>query len=94
VSCYASDESVEVIGVPGRELAAVFYADRGLGPAEEIQGHVLDGGHVFRAVAGPQPGGIVAEDDVEHPVQAVLDLPVGARTARAKVSAPSLAAAR
>lgn len=37
---------------------------------------MLDGGHVLGAMAGPEPGEVVVEDDVQHPVEAVLDAPV------------------
>ena len=37
-----------------------------------------DGGHVLRAVSGAQAAKVFVEDDVEHPVQAVLDVPVRA----------------
>jgi len=36
---------------------------------------VFDDSHVLRAVAAAQPCEIVMENDVEHPVQAVLDGP-------------------
>ena len=39
---------------------------------------MLDDSHVLRAKAGPQARQIIVEDDVEHPVQPVLDAPVAA----------------
>ena len=47
-----------------------------LDSAHEIDGKVSDDSHVFLAMAGSQAGLIVAEGDVEHPVQAVLDGPM------------------
>ena len=44
----------------------------------EVDGEVFDDGHVLRAVAGPQAGEIVAEDDIEHPMEPVFDAPMGA----------------
>jgi len=35
-----------------------------------------DDGHVFGAVAFSETGLVVAEDDIEHPVQLVFDAPV------------------
>ena len=37
---------------------------------------MADGGHVVGAVALAQAGLVVAEGDIEHPVQAILDRPV------------------
>ena len=39
---------------------------------------MLDDRHVLRAEAGAQARQIIVEDDVEHPVQPVLDAPVAA----------------
>ncbi len=44
--------------------------------ADEVEGEVVDGAHVAGAVALPEAGLVVAEGDVEHPMQAVLDGPV------------------
>src|SRR3546814_5806626 len=45
--------------------------------ADEVQGHVFDDGHVVGPVPGAQTGEVVVEDDVVHPVQPVLDAPMG-----------------
>src|SRR3546814_20182200 len=45
--------------------------------ADEVQGHVFDDGHVLGPAPGAQTGEVVVEDDVEHPVQPVLDAPMG-----------------
>ena len=39
---------------------------------------MADGGHVRRSVPGSQADEVVVEDDVHDPVEAVLDVPVGA----------------
>jgi hypothetical protein len=39
---------------------------------------VLDDSHILRAKAGPQSRQIIVEDDVEYPVQPVLDAPMAA----------------
>jgi hypothetical protein len=46
--------------------------------AHEVHGDVLDDGHVLRPVSGSEPCEVVVKDDVEDPMQAVLDTPVGA----------------
>ncbi len=40
-----------------------------------------DDGEVLRAEAGAQAAEVVVEDDVEDPVETVLDAPVGGRGA-------------
>jgi hypothetical protein len=64
--------------------------------SQQVHRHVLDDGHIVRAEARSQASEVVMEDDIEHPVEPVLDAPVradgaGARTALAKVLAPSWA---
>lgn len=46
--------------------------------ADEVHGDAFDHSHVLGAVGGPQAVEIVVKDDVEHPVEAVLDAPMGA----------------
>ena len=55
--------------------AEAFFAGSGF---DEIESHVFDGGHVFGTVFGSEAHEIVVEDDVEDPVEAVFDAPVGA----------------
>ena len=38
-------------------------------------------GHVVGTVSGSQAGEVVVEDDVEHPMEAIFDVPVGAHGA-------------
>jgi hypothetical protein len=71
-----SDEGLEVGGVPAGAHAAALQADGRLRLAQQVHGHVPDHGHVLGRVTGPEPGEVVPEHDVEHPVQPVLDAPV------------------
>ena len=66
----------EVVWVQVWELAADLEAVPVLRISDEVQGPVLDDGHVSGAVVGPEPGEVVVEDDVEYPVETVLDVPV------------------
>ena len=45
---------------------------------DEVHGHVFDNGHVFGPVSGAESSEVVVEDDVEDPVEAIFDAPVGA----------------
>ena len=47
-----------------------------LGAVQEIEGHVADGRHVLGTVSGPEAAEVLVGDDVEHPTQTVLDMPV------------------
>src|SRR5271168_5582250 len=68
----------EVIRIPTGAFSAELEASFVLSGSDEIDGEVSDDCHVFRTVTGAQARLIVAEGDVENPVQAVLDGPVGA----------------
>src|SRR3546814_9478384 len=70
------DECLEVVRVEAGELPPVLEAVLVLGMADEVHGHVFDDGHVLGPVPGAQTGEVVVEDDVEHPVQPVLDAPM------------------
>ena len=76
------DQVFQILGIPSGALAAVLQADRRLRLAQQIKREVLHDGHIFRAMAGPQAGEIVAEHHVEHPMQPVLDAPMAAHRAR------------
>src|SRR3982750_2373205 len=71
------NEAFEVGGVPAGALAAVLEAHGRSRLMQQVHRHVPDHGHVRGAVAGPEPGEIIAEDDIQDPVQPVLDAPVG-----------------
>jgi len=45
-------------------------------PAQQVHGQVSDGCHILRPGAGSQSAKVLVEDNVEHPVQPVLDVPV------------------
>ena len=68
---------------------AAFDADafflRGFGALEKVEGDVADGGEVGRSVALSDAALVLAVDDVEHPMEAVLDTPnAGARRGRTR----------
>src|SRR3954465_10438743 len=63
-----SDEGLEVGGVPAGALAAALQADGWSRLMQQVRGHVSDHGHVRGAMAGPEPGEIIAEDDIQDPV--------------------------
>ena len=46
--------------------------------AEEVEGHVAQGGEVGGGVAGAHAAFIFAQGDIEHPVEGVFDAPVAA----------------
>ena len=71
-----SEKGFEVVGIEIGELSAGLEAVAIVWCAHEVDGHVAHDCHVLRAWSGPQPHEVVVEDDVEHPMQAVLDLPV------------------
>jgi hypothetical protein len=64
--------------VPGCFLAAVLEADGRLCLCQQVESGVPDDGHIGRSMTGAQTGEVIAEDDIEHPVQPVLDPPVPA----------------
>src|SRR5690349_3097487 len=73
-----SDEGLEVGGVPAGALAAVLEADGRRRLAQQVHRHASGHGHVGERVAGPEPGEVIAKDDVQVPVRPVLDPPVPA----------------
>ena len=72
----SAQDFAEVVRVPGSLFPAHLEAGLGRGGAHEVEPHVADNGHVLGAMSGAQPVEIVVEDDVEHPVQSVLDAPM------------------
>ena len=44
--------------------------------SHQVHGHVFDHGHVLRPVEAAQACEIVVEDDIENPMQPVLDAPM------------------
>ena len=72
------EDCCEIIGIPAGAFSSELDASLVLGGSDEVDGEVSDDRHVFRAVPDSETRLIVAEGDVENPMQAVLDGPVGA----------------
>src|SRR5580700_11502732 len=72
------NEACEEIVVPGGDFAFGAEAWLAWGLADEIVGHVLDGGEVGGGVLGADAAFVVAEDHVHDPMEAVLDGPMAA----------------
>ena len=65
--------------VPGGDF--LFGADATLFGgvlAQEVEGHVAQGGQMVGGVAGAHAALVLAQGDVEHPVEGVFDAPVAA----------------
>jgi hypothetical protein len=71
------DEGFEAVGIQIGEFPASFEAVLVLWVADQVEVHVFDDGHVSWAVCGAEARKVVVEDDVEHPMETVLDAPVG-----------------
>ena len=71
------DEGFEAVGIQIGEFPASFEAVLVLWVAAQVEVHVFDDGHVSWAVCGAEARKVVVEDDVEHPMETVLDAPVG-----------------
>lgn len=67
--------------VPSGGFSSGFEAVFSRGLFDKIHGHVFDGGHVARSVAGAQAHEVVVEDNVAHPMEPVFDAPMGAHGA-------------
>jgi hypothetical protein len=72
------NETCEEVVVPGGDFA--FGAEAWLAGsfADQIVGHVFEGGEVGGGVLGADAAFVVAEDHVHHPMEAVLDRPMAA----------------
>ena len=73
----ADDGSGEGVG-PSGTFALSGDGEFGSGGLEQVEGDLSEGGEVFGAVILAVSCTILVEGDVEHPVQPVLDVPVGA----------------
>lgn len=79
------DEGGEVVGVEGGDVlpgadghgSSFFARERGV-DFEGVEGDFAQNGKVGGGFAGAGAAGVLAHEDVEPPVQAVLDAPVGA----------------
>src|ERR671921_2426578 len=75
----ASDDPEHVIVVPGRHFAPTASAGSAVAVAgDEVEGDLAQEGEVAGGGAVAYPAVVLAEGDVEHPVQRVLDAPVPA----------------
>jgi len=77
-----ADQGFEVVWIEVGELSPHLEAVLAFWISHEVHGHVFDDGHVLRSVLAAEAGEIVVEDDVENPVQPVLDAPMGAHCGR------------
>src|SRR5687768_15692102 len=75
-SCALPEEALEAGCVPAGWLPSVLERAGGLGPMQQVGGHVPDHGHVLGCMAAAQAGEVVPEHHVQDPVQAVLDAPM------------------
>ena len=51
-------------------------------PADQVEGHVLDGSKIGESVISTHAALVVAEDHVHNPVEAVLDAPMCTKVGR------------
>ena len=76
MSC--GDVGGEGVFVPGGDFASHAQGVFGFAGSEHVEGDVLDDGEVEGRVVGPHAAFVVAENHVEHPVEAVFDHPMTA----------------
>src|ERR1700746_911056 len=72
------DVGGEGVFVPGGDFASHAQGVFAFAGSEQVEGDVLDDGEVEGRVVGPHAAFVVAEDHVEHPVEAVFDHPMTA----------------
>src|SRR5581483_839814 len=72
------EQAGEVVWVEGGLEAFGREAALGGVGAQEVEGDLAQQREVARAVAGADPAAVLAERDIQDPVQAVLDPPVAA----------------
>jgi hypothetical protein len=72
------EDGSAVVGVEGGAEALRGYAAACGVAAEHVEGEVAEDGEVFRSVVGAGAVPNLVEVDVDHPVDAILDAPVGA----------------
>ena len=68
----------EEVVIPAGALALALDAALALVLADQRQGDAAQPPQVIRRVARPRPALVLPEDNIQHPVQAVLDPPVPA----------------
>src|ERR1700730_4722195 len=74
----STDQCFEIVWIEVGEFSPDLKAVLVFWISHKVHGHVFDHGHVLRPVEAAQPGEIVVEDDIENPMQPVLDSPMGA----------------
>jgi hypothetical protein len=75
---FLGHNAFQISRVPSREFAPQPDGPLILPGADEVEGEVPHHGHVLGAEPLSQPGLVLIEGDVQHPVQPVLDPPVPA----------------
>ena len=70
------DEAGQEVVVPRGDFALEAEAVLAGRPADQVEGHVLDGGEIGGSVIGPNAAFVIAEDHVHNPMQAVFDGPM------------------
>src|SRR6201981_2937017 len=70
------DEAGQEVVVPRGDFALEAEAVLAGRPADQVEGHVLDGGEIGGSVIGPNAALVIAEDHVHNPMQAVFDGPM------------------
>ena len=74
------DETCEEVFVPGGDATLDAQAVLSGSSAQQVAGHVFDGGEVGRRVVLSDAALVVAEDHVHDPVEAVLDAPMASNS--------------
>ena len=70
------DKAGKEVIVPRGDFALEAEAVLSGRPADQVEGHVLDGGEIGRGVISAHAALVVAEDQVHDPVEAVFDGPM------------------
>ena len=70
------DKAGKEVIVPRGDFALEAEAVLSGRPADQVEGHVLDGGEIGGGVISAHAALVVAEDHVHDPVEAVLDGPM------------------
>src|SRR5215471_3542945 len=71
------DKAGKEVIVPRGDFALEAEAVLSGRPADQVEGHVLDGGEIGGGVISAHAALVVTEDHVHDPVEAVLDGPMG-----------------
>lgn len=71
------EEAFEIVWVEVGEFSADLEALLAALRLDEVHGDVVDDGHALRSRSCSQPRQVIVEDDIEDPVQPVLNAPMG-----------------